>query len=208
MAYARIEHAAGKSLHDRMEFPAAPARYPEVPSDQVIKSQAIVDLSAHFHDGRLTWDAPAGRWTVLRIGHTSTGKDNHPAPATGRGLECDKLSKQAAEAMYAGLMGKIIADSPSMPGKTLVRAHIDSWEVHSQNWTPKMREEFQQRRGYDLYRYLPTYAGYIVDSVEVSERFLWDLRQTISDMLVENYAGHFRELANKDGLQLSVRGLR
>ena len=106
--------------------------------------------------------------------------------------------------MFAGLMGKIIADSPALAGKTLVTTHIDSWEVHSQNWTPRMREEFQKRRGYDLYRYFPVYTGRIVDSVEVSERFLWDLRQTISDLLVENYAGHFRELANKNGLKLSI----
>ena len=194
----------GKTGHDRQDQPAAPAKYAEVPADQVIKGDSIVDLSAHFQNGRLSWDAPAGKWTVLRIGHTSTGKDNHPAPASGRGLECDKLSKEAVDAMFAGLMGKIIADSPALAGKTLVTTHIDSWEVHSQDWTPRMREEFHKRRGYDLYRYLPVFTGRIVDSVEVSERFLWDLRQTISDLLVENYAGHFRELANKHGLKLSI----
>ena len=43
-------------------------------------------------DGRLAWDVPAGKWTILRFGHTSTGVENAPAPASGRGLECDKLS--------------------------------------------------------------------------------------------------------------------
>ncbi len=47
-------------------------------------------------------------------------------------------------------------------------------------------------------------TGRVVDSLEVSERFLWDLRQTISDLLVENYAGHFRELAHQHGLRLSI----
>ena len=201
---ARIKDIAGKTGHDRKDQPAVPAKYAEVPANQVIKAASIIDLSAVFKDGRLTWDVPAGKWTVLRIGHTSTGAVNAPAPATGRGLECDKLSKEAADAMYAGLMGKIIADSPKLAGKTLVTTHIDSWEVHSQDWTPRMREEFKKRRGYDLYRYLPVYTGRIVDGVEVSERFLWDLRQTISDLLAENYAGHFSELARKDGLKLSI----
>ncbi len=205
---ARIEKIKGKSMawitNARLNLPPAPAKYAEVPADQVIKAESIVDLSAHFQDGRLSWDPPAGKWTVLRIGHTSTGKDNHPAPVSGRGLECDKLSKEAADAMFAGLMGKIIADSPAAAGKSLVTTHIDSWEVHAQNWTPRMREEFQKCRGYDLYRYLPVYTGRIVDSLEVSERFLWDLRQTISDLLVENYAGRFHELANKNGLKLSI----
>jgi len=201
---ARIENINGKTGHDRQDQPPASAKYREIPADQVIKAETIVDLSERFQNGRLNWDVPAGKWTVLRIGHTSTGAVNAPSPASGRGLECDKLSKEAADAMFAGLMGKIIADSPTLAGKTLVTTHIDSWEVHSQNWTPRMREEFQKRRGYDLYRYLPVYTGRIVDSVEVSERFLWDLRQTISDLLVENYAGRFRELANKQGLKLSI----
>jgi hypothetical protein len=201
---ARIAEINGKTGHDRKDQPSAPATYASVPADQVIKSDSIIDLTAHFRNGRLQWDVPAGKWTVLRIGHTSTGKDNHPAPESGRGLECDKLSKKAVDAMFAGLMGKIIADSPALAGKTLVTTHIDSWEVHSQDWTPQLRQEFQRRRGYDLYRYFPVYTGRIVDSMEVSERFLWDLRQTISDLLVENYAGHFRELAGKHGMKLSI----
>ena len=87
----------------------------------------------------------------------STGVQNAPAPATGRGLECDKLSQEAAEAMFAGLMGKLIADNRPLVGqeKTLVSTHIDSWEVGSQNWTPKFRVEFQRLRGYDPLPFLP-----------------------------------------------------
>ena len=86
----------------------------------------------------------------------------------------------------------------------LVATHIDSWENGAQNWTAKMREEFQKRRGYDLFPFLPVITGRVVDSAEVSERFLWDLRQTISDLVVENYAGHMRELANAAGLRFTV----
>src|ERR1035441_5910427 len=91
-------------------------------------------------EGRLAWDVPPGKWTVLRLGHPPTGKDNHPAPVEGRGLECDKLSRTATDAMFEGLMGKLIEDSQPLAGKTLVATHIDSWEVGSQNWTPALRE--------------------------------------------------------------------
>ena len=155
-------------------------------------------------DGRLVWDVPPGKWTVVRFGHTPTGKDNHPAPLEGRGLECDKLSRKAADAMFEGLMGKLIADSKPLAGKTLVATHIDSWEVGSQNWTPAFREDFQRLRGYDPLPFLPVMTGRVVDSLEVSERFLWDLRQTISELVVENYAGRFRELAHQHGLRLSI----
>jgi hypothetical protein len=129
---------------------------------------------------------------------------NTPAPASGRGLECDKLSKAGIEAQFAGMMGKLIADVGPAAGKALVATHIDSWENGAQNWTAAMREEFQKRRGYDPLRYLPVVTGRVVDSLEISERFLWDWRQTITDLLVENYAGHMETLAQQHGLRLSI----
>ena len=34
----------------------------------------VVDLTANMDGaGRLTWDVPQGKWTILRIGHTLTG---------------------------------------------------------------------------------------------------------------------------------------
>ena len=96
-------------------------------------------------------------------------------------------------------MEKLIADVGPLAGTTLVSTHVDSWESGSGNWTEEFRNEFRQRRGYDLLPYLPTLHGVIVDSLEVSERFLWDFRQTVSDLMLENYAGHLRELAQAKG---------
>jgi hypothetical protein len=101
-------------------------------------------------------------------------------------------------------MANLIADVGELAGKTLVATHIDSWEVGSQNWTPRFREEFRRRRGYDPLPYLPVITGRVVESWEVSERFLWDWRQTVSELLVENYAGHLRTLAHRHGLRLSI----
>ncbi len=200
----RIEDIKGKSFVERHDFPAAPAAYRTLPAEQTVAGEKIVALGARCKDGRLTWDVPPGKWTVLRIGHTLTGKDNHPAPESGRGLECDKLSAEAADAMFAGLMAKLVDDNRPLIGKSLVRTHIDSWEVHSQNWTPRLADEFRKRRGYELARYWPVFAGRVVDSLEISERFLWDLRQTISELLLQNYAGRFQQLSRKHGLGLSI----
>ena len=79
---------------------------------------SIVDLTAQMaKDGRLAWDVPPGKWTVLRFGHTPTGKDNHPAPLDGRGLECDKLSQEGGGRDVRGLMAKLIADSKPLVGQ-------------------------------------------------------------------------------------------
>ena len=118
---------------------AAPAHYPTLPAGAVVAGDRIVDLSDRLgKDGELNWDMPAGKWTVLRIGYTPTGMCNHPSPKAGEGLECDKLSKEAVDAHFAGLMAKLVADVGPAAGKTLVSTHIDSWEVDFQNWTPQM----------------------------------------------------------------------
>ena len=71
-------------------------------------------------------------------------------------------------------------------------------------WTAKMREEFQRRRGYDLMPFLPVFTGRVVGGQEVAERFLWDLRRTVSEMVIDNYAGHFHQLANAHGMRFTV----
>jgi len=199
----RIENIAGKAAYERQGNP--PASETKLPPEMVIDPATLTNLTARMDaNGRLTWDIPAGAWTVMRLGHTSTGVENAPAPASGRGLECDKLSAAGIEAQFAGMMARLIADVGNAAGRTLVATHIDSWENGAQNWTARMREEFQQRRGYDLIPFLPAMSGRVIGSLELSERFLWDLRQTVNDLLLENYAGRMEQLAQQHGLRLSI----
>ncbi len=203
----RLASIQGKASYLPQHFPPQPAEFAPLPPKAVIPRAKIVELTAQMDaGGRLDWEVPAGRWLVLRFGHTTTKVDNHPAPMAGRGLESDKLSKEATEVHYKNLIARLVAENraTSGPGKTLVSTHIDSWETGSQNWTPRMRDEFRRRRGYDILPWLPTFTGRAVESREASERFLWDLRQTVSDMLIENYAAWMRELAHRDGLRLSI----
>jgi len=187
--------APAKTNQETLDLPAP------LPRDQV------VDLSSRLKkDGSLDWAAPPGVWTILRFGHSSTGEDNMPAPESGRGLECDKLSPEAAEAAFNGLMGKLIAAVGPLAGKSLVGTHIDSWEVGSQNWTARFPQEFRKRRGYDPIPFLPAITGRVLGSLEISERFLWDLRQTVSELIADNYAGQFSKLARKHGLHLTMEG--
>lgn len=205
----RIEDIPGKALYTRQggytpeqdEF----SGQPEFPEDTIVRSKQILDLSKKIDSkGVLHWDVPPGKWTVLRLGCTATGAKNEPASKEGTGLECDKLSKRAIEVQFNGLLEKLLQDQASVHTSSVKMAHIDSWETGSQNWTPDLREQFQARRGYDLLPYLPILTGRAIDSSEQSERFLWDLRRTVADLLLENYAGHLRELCHRQGLALSI----
>ena len=169
------------------------ADWPTIPAAFTIPLDRIVDLTPLLtKDGRLDWKVPAGQWTILRIGRTTTGRENHPAPDGGLGLESDKLSKEATKAAFNGLVGRLVTENSALtgPGAALVSTHIDSWEVGSQNWTPRMREDFASVYGAMIpLTYLPVLTGRVVQSPEVSERFLWDLRRRFRTCCGELWRG-------------------
>jgi len=178
-----------------------------LPAGECIASKQVIELTAKLAaGGRLVWDVPAGNWTIMRFGRTITGQITKPAPVPGLGLECDKFDKAALDAHFESFVGTLLKTigEPKHPGRGLTTVHFDSWEMSSQNWTEKFREEFRRRRGYGLLRFLPTMQGRVVESVAVSERFLWDLRLTAQELVVENHAMHLKALGNQHGLKLSI----
>jgi hypothetical protein len=198
----RIANIGPKAAFDRPPMrdpdirPGAPAGIP---------AAAVLNLTDRMDgSGTLRWDVPDGQWVILRIGHTCTGAQNAPAPVTGRGLEVDKLSREAMDAFWPGFMGLLIETVGDLAGKTLNNALIDSYETGYQNWTPRFREEFIRLRGYDPIPYLPIVTGRVLDSLEKSERFLWDFRRTVADLWAANYYGYFGELCRKHGLLFST----
>ncbi len=201
---ARLDNWGAKTGRSRQDglVPAAALPFESGP---IVQREQIVDLTSRLKDnGRLTWAAPAGDWTIYRVGQTTTGKTNHPATPGGTGLECDKLDRAAVEAHFDGFLAKLIADVGPLAGKTLTDTHIDSWEVGSQGWTASLPEKFRARRGYDLRPWLPGLIGLPVDSVAETERVLWDLRRTLADLIAEEYVGSLREVARRHGLGLSI----
>ena len=184
----------------------APAEFPAAPLGAVISSDQVVDLTSRLQsDGRLRWDVPAGDWTIMRFGRRNNGATTRPAPKPGLGFECDKLDADAFDAHLDAYVGKLLKKvGARKAGCGWTMLHIDSWEMGAQNWTPKFREEFRLRRGYDLLPFLPTYTGRIVGSREQSERFLWDVRLTAQELVIENHAGHLKKIGRDHGLGLSI----
>jgi hypothetical protein len=170
-----------------------------------LQHDRTIDLTAKLDaEGKLNWKIPAGNWTILRVGFTPTGRQNHPAPVEGTGLECDKFSREALNAHWAGFMQKVISDAGPFVGKSFVGSVVDSYEVGGQNWNENFRDEFQKRHGYDSTPFMPAFTGRVVDSPQITERFLWDARRTIADLFAENYYGHFAELCHSNGLLASI----
>ena len=74
----------------------------------------------------------------------------------------------------------------------------DSYEVYKANWTPSLFEEFQKRRGYDLRTKLPELLGEVDDGNQV----LCDYRETLSDMLLENFTQQWVSWSHKHGVKV------
>ena len=189
-------------------FLATPLNYPETLQGTAINKDSILDITNYLSpDGSLTWEVPPGKWTIRRMGLRNNGAVTRPAPQPGLGFECDKMDTSAFNSHFEAFMGKLLKkigprDLRSSGGWKMI--HIDSWEMGAQNWTANFRTEFLKRRHYDLLPYLPAYSGAIVGSREISERFLWDVRQTAQELVIENHAGHFKTLGRRNGLRLSI----
>jgi hypothetical protein len=163
---------------------------------------AAVDVTRFVDQaGRLEWDVPAGSWRVQRLGSTLHGNAVKCLGSGPSGLEIDTMSAAAMDAHFAETGAKLIADAGPLAGKTLQYFHIDSWELGQPTWTPKMREEFQRRRGYDPTPWLPAVLGQTVDDSAATRRFLQDYRRTAADLVAENYYGRLEELSVKGGLR-------
>jgi hypothetical protein len=173
---------------------------------QPIDRNDILDLTAKLaEDGSLAWDAPEGTWTIVRFGHTTTGKMNSPAPKSGRGLECDKMCREAVEAFWTGYPAQVLADAGLLAGKTLKKMLIDSYEAGSQDWTPQMRDEFRKRRGYDPVPWLPSLTNRVIGSSEMTKRFKRDWDQTISELFIDNYYAAMADLTHRQpGLEFAI----
>jgi hypothetical protein len=179
--------------------------WPAAPTDQCIQASGMQDLTDKLKEsGNLGWDVPAGHWIVLRIGHTVANGGTRYAQEEANGLECNKLSKSAVSVHFSAMVEKLAERAGPLAGKVLVSTHIDSWEAGSGNWTDNFHEEFTRRRGYNLLPFMPALNGIVIDSREASERFLWDYRETVCELVLENYAEHFRNLAHDKGLRLSI----
>jgi len=173
-----------------------------------ITKDNIIDLTGRMTlDGVLNWHPTEGKWKVMRFVTRNNGAITRPAPVPGIGFEADKFDTTALNSHLDAYLGKIfnkIGNVGKNSAGGLKRLHMDSWEMGAQNWTAKFRNEFTNRRGYDPLKYYPVYSGNIVGSLEESERFLWDLRQTSQELVLENHAGHVKKYAKRHNLSLSI----
>lgn len=176
----------------------------EIPDADCVKKSNIINLTASMKNGVLTARLPKGTWKLLRMGHTATGHINATGGA-GKGLECNKFNAVTVKKQFDNWFGKAFtATNPNLARRVLKFMHVDSWECGSQNWSDNFAAEFDKRRGYDLMPYLPLLAGIPMESAEVSEKVLRDVRTTISELVLDVFYKVLAEQAKAYDCQFSA----
>ena len=177
----------------------------KAPKSQLLRQDQILDISEYMNaDGLLEWEAPAGEWTILRMGYQPTGRSNHPASHGGKGLEIDKMSAEAMDFYWQHFLDRVVGLAGDRAGTVFQNILIDSYEAGHQNWTAGLDQKFAAMHGYDLKELLPILTGRVVGSVEFTERVLWDYRKLINDLIVENYYGRMAELCAEAGVKFAA----
>jgi hypothetical protein len=204
-----------KALYERDPYSSKPnvkpflpalANYDEPEGSKILAPSEIINATEYLQaNGRFVWEAPAGKWTIIRMGKRVTGASSRPAPEPAIGLESNKMDTLAFRNHLRNFTDILLEKTaPRKEGAGWTGFHMDSWESGAQNWTEGIVDEFKKRRGYDPEPYFLAYTGRAIESVEITERFLWDLRQTCKELVLENHVEFGKAYAHKNGLELTI----
>ncbi len=195
---------AAANIHDGRTSGAAGSWCSAGPPPTIIEdTSSIVNLTERLDgQGRLDWSVPAGTWTIMRFVCANTGaKLRLPSPAS-EGFAIDHFSSEATKTHFNYLIDRLYEELGPFEKTALKQTYVCSYELSGSTWTPDFLRQFQKRRGYDMTAYLPVLFGSVVGNHEVTERFRYDYRKTLGDLLVDAFYRTAREVSNQHGLLL------
>jgi hypothetical protein len=134
-----------------------------------------------------------GGKTTVEVGKTKQ-KVKRAAPG-GEGFVIDHFSKEAVAHYLARFDTAFVNQHTAFPKNFF----NDSYEVYGADWTPRLREEFESRRGYDLYDHLSPFATPDSLRTDADRRILSDYRETLGELLYENFTQQWTAWAHRHG---------
>ena len=154
-----------------------------------------IDLTANVSaDGMLRWDAPDGDWTVWAVFNGKTLQKVKRSAPGGEGWVINHLSEDAVQ-RYLSKFDQAFASSGALWPHSFFN---DSYEVHGADWSKNMFPEFEKRRGYRLQDYLPELNR--EGDPETCARVICDYRQTIGELLLDQFTIPWTEWAHSHGV--------
>lgn len=150
-------------------------------------------------DGTLDWTAPAGgEWRIIAQFTGKTLQKVKRAAPGGEGYVMDHFDRGAVK-RYLGKFDKAFKAHKltQIPNNFF----NDSYEVYGADWTPTLLAEFAKRRGYRLEDHFPEFLDDAkgADRTEATSRIVSDYRETLGELLYENFTLQWTEWAHKHG---------
>ncbi|RZK76192.1 MAG: glycoside hydrolase, partial [Pedobacter sp.] len=140
-------------------------------------------------DGTLNWRPANGKYELYASFAGKTRQQVKRAAPGGAGFTLDHLNEEAV-GVYLNRFDQ--AFKHISPG---VRAFFnDSYEVYGANWTPDLFSEFKKLHGYDLSKEIKRLTGN--DSGDEVARIKSDYRETMSEMLLDNFTNKWTNWAH------------
>ncbi|WP_134089814.1 glycosyl hydrolase [Olivibacter sp. XZL3] len=153
-------------------------------------NQTILLTDKVDHTGRLQWTAEKGTWELYALFLGKTKQRVKRAAPGGEGFTLDHFSKEALDRYlqpYARALGK---------ERIGIRAfYNDSYEVYGADWTETLLKTFETNRGYDLRYHVRDLLSR--DSTERIARIKSDYRETVAEMLLNNFTRHWTDWAHE-----------
>ena len=161
----------------------------------------IISLKPFFKDGRLKWEVPEGKWSILRFVCSNNGQQLIVPSPNSNGLFIDFFDPEATKRHLKHFMNRLGVTPENSAEAGLAYFEFDSMELaEGTPWTDSFPSIFMERRGYDMENYLPVLAGWDIE--KNSEQFKYDFRQTVSDQLIYSHYQTGTEFLKKYNAEL------
>jgi len=170
--------------------------------DKVIPDLSeVLNLSEKYRDGELVWEVPAGEWQVVRFVCSNNGQQLIAASPNSKGLFIDFLDPEATRFHFEYIIDRLGLPKGGDPDSPLKSLDDDSMELHEGiQWTTKFSDWFKKYHGYDPLPWLPALLGWTINEEDESERFRYDYKKTVSDLLIFSHYITGTELCAEYGL--------
>jgi hypothetical protein len=220
--YSSVVVSGPGQIKQKLPFPKVPRRCPKgkdgLPKwyldvavlawpdskDKVIEDLSkVVNLTDKLKDGKLNWAAPAGNWQVVRYVCSNNGQQLIAASPNSKGPFIDFLDPEATRFHFRYIIDKLGLKKGGDPSP-LKYLEVDRMELHEGiQWTPKFPDWFKKYHGYEPVEWLPALSGWTVKDKDTSERFVYDYKKTVSDLLIFSHYTTGSEVCGEYGLELA-----
>lgn len=161
------------------------------------KEEGKVDLTPLLVNQHLKYTA-ADDLLIYAVFCAKTRQRVKRSAPGGEGYTLDHFSKQAFEDYIQPYQEAF--DAKPYPLRAIFN---DSYEVYNADYSPVFLSEFEKRRKYDLLDHLQ-----MLDEMPDSEEFrrlLCDYRETLSDMLLDNFTMNWTEWSNHNNFKTKLQ---